>query len=376
MTKPGETIPTVPPFWFEFALRSSRETVIFTDTERRIIYANPAVYQSHGYRPEELLGFTSREIFGDIPGNPPDLGEIVQRAAVGGVWKGEIFNRRKDGSIFPVRLVLSTIYGTNGDVLGYAGISTDISRERDRQEQLENYLRQLQEANSFKTEFISTLSHEIRTPLTSIRAFSNILLKMGDKANEETRRDFIGQIHAAAQRLTGMLNRMLDLSKLESGRMGFSNETVNLTGLAWEAIGDMEGLALETGVKLILDNPPLEIPVLGDPDRLREVFHNLLSNAIKYSPSGEEVTVELSRRENGQSWSEVAISDRGPGIPEGEEESIFNRFQQSSTATGKDGVGLGLTISRRIVEHYGGQLDVRPRPGGGSRFTVRLPIPR
>ncbi len=365
----------VPPAWFELAIRSSRETVIFTDTDRAIIYANPAVFDSHGYLPEELLGHSSREIFGDIPGNPPDLARRITREAVGGVWKGQVYNRRKDGSVFPVRLVLSAIYGKTGEVLGYAGISTDISEEERRREETAEFMKQLEDGNRFKTEFISTLSHEIRTPLTSIRAFASILLKMGDKADEETRKDFIGQIHAAAERLTALLNRMLDMTRMETGKITFKDETVNLTGLAWEAITDMQGLALETEVSLRLLDPPLELLVLGDPIRLREVFSNLLSNAIKYSPRGGEVTVGLSREKAPEPRVRIEIRDQGPGIPEGDEKKIFESFRQA-VADGKNGFGIGLAICRRIVEHYGGRISSSNLPGGGTCFTVTLPLSR
>jgi len=370
-----ETPPSIPPAWFELAIRSSRETVIFTDTERAIIYANPAVFDSHGYLPEELLGHSSREIFGDIPGNPTDLAQRITREAVGGVWKGQVYNRRKDGSVFPVRLVLSAIYGKTGEVLGYAGISTDISEEEQRREETAEFMKQLEEGNRFKTEFISTLSHEIRTPLTSIRAFASILLKMGDKADEETRKDFIGQIHAAAERLTALLNRMLDMTRMETGKITFKDETVNLTGLAWEAITDMQGLALETEVSLRLLDPPLELLVLGDPIRLREVFSNLLSNAIKYSPRGGEVTVGLSREKTPEPRVRIEIRDQGPGIPEGDEKKIFESFRQA-VADGKNGFGIGLAICRRIVEHYWGLISSSNLPGGGTCFTVTLPLSR
>jgi len=347
--------------------------VVFTDTGRRIIYANPALRVSHGYAPEEVIGFSSTDLFGDIPGNPDDLGPKIAEEAVGGVWRGEVYNRRKDGSVFPVRLTVSTVYDADLDILGYIGISTDITEEKRREAELNLTLKQLRKASDFKGEFISTLSHEIRTPLTSIRAFSNILLTMGDRADEATRREFIGQIHAASERLNGMLNRMLELAKIESGEMSFNDEVVNLTGAALEAVADMQGLALEKNVAIDLCNPPLEVRVVADRDRIREVFLNLLSNAIKYSPPGSTVSIELGWKEKGKGAAEVRIRDQGPGIPDGMEETIFERFQQGDrSGENGHGVGLGLAICREILRHYGGGIRAGNGPEGAV-FTFTLP---
>ncbi len=230
----------------------------------------------------------------------------------------------------------------------------------------------LRELDRLKDDFVSTVTHELRTPLTSIRAFSEILRDNPELDGAE-RQKFLGIVIQESERLTRLINQVLDLAKLESGRAEWRVGEVDLAGVVEESIaatGQLfraRGVALEP--RLATDVPP----VRGDRDRLLQVVINLLSNAAKFAPAeGGRVVVELAAAGR---LLRVAVTDNGPGVRPEDRQVIFEKFRQAGdTLTGKpQGTGLGLPISRQIVEHLGGSLRVESGPGGGARFVFELP---
>jgi Na+/proline symporter/nitrogen-specific signal transduction histidine kinase len=230
----------------------------------------------------------------------------------------------------------------------------------------------LKELDRLKDDFVSTVSHELRTPLTSIRAFSEILFDDPD-TDLPRRKEFLGIILKESERLTRLINDVLDLAKLESGRTEWHVARVDLQEVIAEAIAATGQLFRERGVSLRSRSESDDAVVNGDRDRLMQVLVNLLSNAAKFCRAGVgEVEVAL-RRVDG--FHQVDVVDNGPGVPPAEQELIFEKFRQAGdTLTEKpQGTGLGLPISRQIVEYLGGRLWVRDTPGGGATFSFTLP---
>jgi signal transduction histidine kinase len=230
----------------------------------------------------------------------------------------------------------------------------------------------LTELDRLKDDFVSTVTHELRTPLTSIRAFSEILRDNPDLDVAERLR-FLGIVIQESERLTRLINQVLDLAKLESGRAEWQVSDVPVDGVVEESIaatGQLfraRGVALET--RLAANLPP----VRADRDRLQQVLINLLSNAAKFAPADRgRVAVELARAGG---MVRVAVADDGPGVRAEDRQVIFEKFRQAGdTLTEKpQGTGLGLPISRQIVEHLGGRLWVEDAPGGGAVFVFELP---
>jgi signal transduction histidine kinase len=241
-----------------------------------------------------------------------------------------------------------------------------------RTAELEQANERLRELDRLKTEFLSTVSHELRTPLTSIRSFSEILLRY-DVADLEKRRKFVLIIHDEAERLTRMINQLLDLSKIEAGRMEFQIEPVDLGQAFAQALDVARPLFAEKRVAVDGGVEPGLPPGLADRDRLQQVLANLLSNAAKFSPQGAEVILRARRR---GAFALVTVADQGPGIPRERLHEVFGRYIQIRDP-GKDhplGTGLGLTISREIVERLGGQIWVEGEPGRGTTFCFTLPL--
>ena len=230
----------------------------------------------------------------------------------------------------------------------------------------------LRELDRMKDEFLSTVTHELRTPLTAIRAFSELLYDEPDM-DPAQRKEFLGHVIRESERLTRLVNQVLDVAKLESGRMDWSIARIDLAALVREAAVTVHGLFANKGVALAIVSPDHPVSVEADRDKLQQVVVNLLSNAQKFAPAETgHVRLDLEER-NGDVV--VRVIDDGPGVADEHCEAIFDRFFQSSpSATGNPtGTGLGLAISRMIVEHLGGRIWYEPNPAGGAIFAFALP---
>jgi signal transduction histidine kinase len=231
----------------------------------------------------------------------------------------------------------------------------------------------LQELDRMKDDFVSTVSHELRTPLTSIRAFAEMLFDRPDTLPEK-RQQFLGIILKETERLTRLINQILDLAKIESGRAEWHTEALDMRELVRDAAAATSQLFADKGVAFETRLPERVAPVIADRDRLQQVLLNLLSNAVKFSPSHNALvrvalTLEPDR-------VRVAVNDNGPGIDPRDHESIFEKFRQvGDTLTDRPhGTGLGLPISRQIVRQFGGELWVESVPGEGATFSFTLPL--
>jgi len=223
-----------------------------------------------------------------------------------------------------------------------------------------------------KNEFISTVSHELRTPLTSIRgALALVLGKAADNLSPKARQ-LLETASRNSERLTLLINDILDLERIESGRLEFSFAPMDLVQAARQAIASNEGYAARHNVGLALGTAPEAAPITGDELRLAQVFANLVSNAIKYSPPESCVTLDITRQ--GHQWR-VSVSDQGGGIPEAFRPRIFQRFAQAdaSDTRAKGGTGLGLSITKAIVERHDGHIDYISSPSG-TTFFFTLPL--
>ncbi len=231
----------------------------------------------------------------------------------------------------------------------------------------------LRELDQLKDDFLSTVTHELRTPLTAVRSLSEILHDTPEMELEQ-RQEFLGLIIKESERLTRLINQLLDMAKIEAGAMEWQVARVDLGAVIEEAVASTGQLFRDRGVAVQVSVPPQVPTVQGDHDRLMQVLVNLLSNAVKFSPAGTgQVQVSLCVA---QKYLEVSVRDNGPGLPETDLDIVFDKFRQSGEAmTAKPtGTGLGLAICRRIVEHLDGSIWAENAPEGGAAFTFRLPL--
>jgi Na+/proline symporter/nitrogen-specific signal transduction histidine kinase len=230
----------------------------------------------------------------------------------------------------------------------------------------------LKELDRVKDDFMSSVTHELRTPLTSIRALSEMLFD-DPKVDLENRKRFLGIIVADTERLSRLVNQVLDLAKIESGHAQWHESEVNLIELVRHATDSAGQLVRERGARLELDLPESVTPIRCDWDRLVQVMVNLIGNAARFVPDADGV-VRVTLRQTDEAL-QVGVSDNGPGIAPEAQEEIFERFRQASGSGGKPmGTGLGLPISRQIIEHFGGRLWVESEPGKGAVFSFALPL--
>ena len=233
----------------------------------------------------------------------------------------------------------------------------------------------LKELDRMKDDFVSMVTHELRTPLTSIRAFSEIL-RQDPNVELSQRKKFLDIITKETERLTRLINQVLDLSKIESGRAEWHESQVDIKEVISDSVTGMEQVFEEKGIRVELLLPESAPRVPGDVDRIIQVMLNLLSNAVKFCEPGKG-RIEIALSESGDGLR-VDVRDNGPGVSAEEQALIFDKFRQAGdTLTNKpQGTGLGLPISRHIVEHHGGKLWVESRPGGGACFSFTLPFQR
>ncbi|MGE4373259.1 MAG: ATP-binding protein [Xanthobacter sp.] len=231
---------------------------------------------------------------------------------------------------------------------------------------------QLKTLDQMKDDFVSSVSHELRTPLTSIRALSELMHDTPDM-EEVQREEFLAIIVAESERLGRLVNQVLDMAKLESGLAEWHAEDVDMGRIVRDAARASGELFRSRGAELVLDLPDAVPALRADPDRLTQVMVNLLSNAAKFVPSqGGCTTVRMTVDADALT---IQVEDNGPGVPEGEEHTIFEKFRQSGAGGNRPpGTGLGLPISRQIVEHFGGRMWLEKAACGGARFIFRLPL--
>ena len=253
----------------------------------------------------------------------------------------------------------------------------DHIREQNRaleeaREKTELAMAQVDAANRAKSQFLANMSHELRTPMNAIIGYTELMLDETYGPITPKMRDIHQRVERNGRHLLGLINEVLDLSKIEAGQFKLTPGEFSLSDMASSAVSSVESLAREKGLKLYVTAPP-KLPIAyGDERRLSQVLLNLVGNAIKFTDSGE---VEIRVEQEGEHFT-VAVRDTGPGIAPHDQQRIFEEFQQADTSLtrAKGGTGLGLAIARRIVDLHGGSLAVASTPGAGSTFTFTLPV--
>ncbi len=227
-------------------------------------------------------------------------------------------------------------------------------------------------ANRAKSQFLANMSHELRTPLHAILSCAGFGIRRIDMSSLTKLRNYFTQIDRSGRTLLALLNDLLDLAKLESGKMSFSFETTNLDDLITRASEEFDAYISERHLQLQLDAPEDLPPIPLDSLKILQVLRNLLSNAVKFSPEGGIISLSITVEKQ---VVKMTVCDRGPGIPADEVESIFDKFVQSSkTTTGAGGTGLGLAICREIISAHGGHIWAECPPSGGALLAFTLPI--
>ncbi|AEH61289.1 PAS/PAC sensor signal transduction histidine kinase [Methanosalsum zhilinae DSM 4017] len=350
------------------------DSIIATDANFEITYANRKTEEMFGYSLEELRGKTPH-IFNVEPMANEIQNEIYETVASGQIYSGESLNRRKDGSTFICEYKVMPLESEDGVAYAYVGIQRDITQLRHAQEKLIQAKEGAELASKTKSEFLANMSHELKTPLTAIIGFSELLnTRMFGELNEK-QLGFVEYIIKNGNHLLELINNILDLSKIEAGRMYLDREIFCLSYLIEEVLATMYPLAAKKKIDIETVDEVKNDRVFADRTKLKQIMFNLLSNAIKFTPEAGKVSVIIKQDDGG---IVISVSDTGIGIPLNMQENIFDLFTQvdGSIKRKYDGTGLGLAIVKQYVEMHNGKVWVESEEDKGSTFTFTIDTKR
>lgn len=356
---------------------SSLDGIVYTDTNGLIIDCNQSYAKILGYEVDELTGKNVWELT-PLEWQSVDREVIEHQLMPSGFSdRYEKKYRRRDGSLVPVNLRVWATYDSMGRIVGAWARVEDISERK----QYEDFIRQtiirleqandrLREADSLKTEFVATVSHELRAPLGVVESSMAALNSLGDRVTDEQRAELLALVERGVRRLGRLVDDLLDITRIESGQLRLEVEQVNIVEVAERVLKSFEGRFADRGVGIILERLDTELAVQCDPHRVEQVLTNLVDNAMKFTGKG----LVRVRLEGTPSRVICSVSDSGPGVPPALQQKVFEKFFTSEQPDGSQGVGLGLAISRGIVEAHGGSMWVENLAGSGATFGFELPL--
>lgn len=326
---------------------------------------------------ERIKGYTEQEILGQhfsvfyLPQECPQHPALaLSEATRDGHYMEEGWRCRQDGTHFWASVVITAQYDSTGALRGFSKITRDITDRRAAELALRSAREEAERASRAKSEFLSRMSHELRTPLNSILGFAQ-LLEMDSPVGQKAQ---VGHILRAGQHLLTLINEVLDIAKIEAGRLPLNIQPMSLAGALQEALTLVSPMAAEAGIQLQpLPTLAPDLGIVADRQRLTQVLLNLMSNAIKYNRVQGEVSIEV--KVEGQHIG-VSVCDSGNGIAEHHMGLLFKPFERLGADPNVEGSGLGLALSKSLLESMGGTLTVQSQPGVGSRFTLKLPFVR
>jgi PAS domain S-box-containing protein len=360
------------------ALKAIAQGVFITDPGRLdepIIYVNAAFERLTGFSQKEFAGRNIDALAGPVT-DPLALGEL--RAAFRERREGRAILqlRRKDASIFWAGVTVAPVEGPGGRITHFVGVVTDVTEPKEAEERLRAAKEAAEVASRAKSAFLANMSHELRTPLNAVIGYSEML---EEAAAEQGLSEFVPdleRIHSAGKHLLGLINDVLDLSKIEAGRTELYLETFDVAELIRGVVQTIKPMAEKDGDQMVIAIEPDLGTMVADQTKVRQALLNLLSNAVKFTHRGT-ITLRALREQDGSGrrWLRFEVVDDGIGMSPEELTRLFRPFVQADASTTRKygGTGLGLTISRRYCQMMGGDIAVRSTPGKGSTFTIRLP---
>lgn len=341
------------------AVESTRNGIVITDPNRPdnpIIYCNPAFAELSGFRIDQIIGRNCRFLQRDDR-DQPEIAEIRKAISAAKPITTTLRNYRKNGQVFWNELTVSPVFDSSGKLINFVGVQNDVSARK--------------EAERRVSEFYSVISHELRTPLTSINGALRVI---EDGSAGRVNANVMKMVKIAlgnSDRLMRLISDILDLKKIEAGKFKLSLQKLPPVTVIDTVIETLKPLAADQQISLVKEIQTSQ-SILFDPDRVVQILNNLTTNAIKYSPAGANVILRVEKPSSDS--TRFSVIDQGQGIPPEEMSKLFGRFQQldSSDKRPKGGTGLGLFISKSLVELHGGHIGVESAPGKGSTFWFEI----
>ena len=349
-------------------MEQNPNSILITDIDGNVEYVNPAFENTTGHKMEEMLGRNPNILkTDDTPKETFD--ELWATVTKGKVWHGEFINEKKNGQHYIEHAIIVPILNEKGEIISYLGMQENITELKKASEKAE-------ESSRAKSMFLANMSHEIKTPLNGLMGFLD-LLKETPLDSEQT--EYVNTIKFSADNLLRILNDILDLSKIENGMMELEKAEIDLgfnilaTAKAFYAKAHNKGVSLYSYI-----DPQIPQALLGDSRMINQVLANLLNNSVKFTPEGGSIKISVDLLKETEHGADVSISveDTGEGIEADKIETIFESFEQAdSSATRKyGGTGLGLTITKNLINMMGSEINVESEKGKWSRFSFELSL--
>jgi PAS domain S-box-containing protein len=353
-----------------------RDYAIFAlDPTGHVASWNEGARRIKGYEPEEIIG---RHFSVFYP--PEKIAEHfpeyeLEVAAREGRFEDEGWRVRKDGTMFWANVVITALHDDTGRLVGFAKVTRDLTERREAQLKAVEDARRLalsEEANRTKSSFLAAMSHELRTPLNAIGGYADLLLAGVGGELTAQQRQYVDRLHAGQRHLLGVINDILNFSRIEAGQLEYDIERIRLQDSIDAVLPLIEPQARARRIELT-NRSSTDATVLGDGPKVEQILINLLSNAVKFTDQGGTISLR-SGVDGDQGW--VAVRDTGVGIPAEKLGAIFQPFVQvgRSLSSQHEGTGLGLAISSDLAHGMGGELSVESTVGVGSEFTLKLPL--
>ena len=352
------------------AIEQSPVSIVITDPKGKIHYVNPKFEATSGYGRSEVAGRDMAFLRADnehaLSGSSDEMWETI---LAGKVWQGEFHTQRKDGSLFWELVVISPVYNEQNELIHFVLVKEDITERKATLVSLMEARETAERANQAKSDFLSSMSHELRTPMNAILGFAQMLEYDADLNADQ--QDNVHEILKGGRHLLQLINEVLDLAKIESGRIDLSLEPLDLNELVESCLDLIQPLAAARNISLQLDVPPLST-VRGDRIRLKQALLNLLSNAVKYNSEGGAIALGVESATDQR--LRIKVSDSGAGISPENLQEIFEPFSRLKAEHSEiEGTGIGLSITRQLVELMGGNVGLESTVGVGSTFWIELP---
>ncbi|MCD6583058.1 MAG: PAS domain-containing sensor histidine kinase, partial [Desulfuromusa sp.] len=348
--------------------------IAMTDSDGHILEVNPSFLKLYGYELKDVIGGNPRILKSGrhFPQLYEDMWQQISDPE-SGHWSGEVVNRASDGSEVTVMLSISAVRKSDGTLQGYIASAFNISQQKRLEQQLKNYNNELKDLNALKSELTAITSHDLKAPINSIISRINLVKDSLDSMSAEKITEHLDKMIDAGLKMGSFINQILDMERIEAGRVQFETERLNLDDLLYSTVELNRLTATDKQVSISYEQEGHFVPIRADRMKLEQIFNNILSNAINYSPPGSTINVSCRGVDEA---IQIEISDQGPGIPAEEIAGIFDRFSQvrkkGALSTRVHGSGLGLNIVQKYVEMHNGTVSVRNGAEKGCTFTVEI----